>query len=103
MRHNMKKIFAATAMLLVSAVLMGTATFAWFAMNTKSVADGLQVEAYSDSLYLEISTTNIDSDFAINTSFTENNVGVLRLATHKFLKDSTIVTLGADIVNDGSR
>ena len=81
-------------MLLVSAMLMGTATYAWFAMNTSSVADGVEVEAYSDSNYLEISQA-LDSGYAANTTFTSGNQGTLRLVTHKFFNYNEIVTIVA--------
>ena len=41
----MKKLIPAMCLLLVSAVLMGTSTFAWFTMNTTVSASGMQVNA----------------------------------------------------------
>lgn len=102
MKKNMRKLVVATCLLLVSAVLMGTSTYAWFAMNTNSKADGLEVEAYSDSLYLEISQS-VDSGYAANTSFTTNNTGTLRLVTHKFFDYNEIVTITATEITDGSK
>lgn len=99
MTRKTNKILAATAMLLVSVIMLGTATYAWFAMNTRSVANGLTVEAYSDSNFLEISQNG--SDYKINTTFTENNTGLLRLVTHKFMKEGEIVTLKADEITEG--
>lgn len=89
------KIAGATAMLLVSVLMLGTASFAWFAMNTNSVADGFTVEAYTDSNFLEISQTNVDADYGINTTFTQNNTGLLRLITHKRFNANEIVTIEA--------
>ena len=40
----MKKLIPAIAMLLVSAVLLGTSTFAWFSMNNKVTVTGLQIQ-----------------------------------------------------------
>ena len=99
MTRKTNKILAATAMLLVSLLMLGTASFAWFAMNTRSVADGLTVEAYSDSNFLEISQN--DTDYSINTKFTEDNTGLLRLVTPKFMKDGEIVTITATPVTEG--
>lgn len=99
MTRKTNKILAATAMLLVSLLMLGTASFAWFAMNTRSVADGLTVEAYSDSNFLEISQN--DTDYSINTTFTDNNTGLLRLVTPKFMKDGEIVTITATPVTEG--
>ena len=99
MTRKTNKILAATAMLLVSLLMLGTASFAWFAMNTRSVADGLTVEAYSDSNFLEISS-NEDNTFDINTTFQDAS-GLLRLVTPKFMKDGEIVTLSATLVTEG--
>ena len=87
-------------MLLVSVLMLGTATYAWFAMNTRSVANGLSVEAYSDSNFLEISS-NEDATFGITTTFNEDNTGLLRLVTPKFMKDGEIVTLDYTLVTEG--
>ena len=42
---NTRKLIPALAMLLVSAVMMSTASFAWFTMNTQVEATGLQISA----------------------------------------------------------
>ncbi|MBR4768787.1 MAG: hypothetical protein IK088_07405 [Lachnospiraceae bacterium] len=43
-----KKLIPALAMLLVSASMMGTSTFAWFSMNTQVSAVGMQVKAVAE-------------------------------------------------------
>lgn len=53
-----RKLIPALCMLLISAVLLGTSTFAWFSMNTTVTATGMQVTAKTDHTYLLISTTN---------------------------------------------
>ena len=53
-----KSLFIAICLLVVSATMLGTASFAWFSMNTEVAVDGIEVEAYSDALYLQISTDN---------------------------------------------
>ena len=45
---TMKKLIPALAMLLVSAVLLGTSTFAWFSMNTQVTAKGMEVKAQAE-------------------------------------------------------
>ena len=60
--NKFKKLVPAICMLLVSAVLMGTSTFAWFSMNTTVTAKGMQVTAKSDSKFLQIITTGEFSD-----------------------------------------
>lgn len=42
-----RKIIPALAMLLVAAVMMSTASFAWFSMNTTATATGMQIKATS--------------------------------------------------------
>lgn len=93
MKRNMNKILGATAMLLVSVLMLGTASFAWFAMNTNSVADGLTVEAYTDSNYLEISKDN--SVYDTDITYETNNTGLLRLVTHKFFNANEMYTIVA--------
>lgn len=51
-----KKLIPALCMLLISAVLMGTSTYAWFSMNKTVTATGMQVTAKSNSTYLLIGT-----------------------------------------------
>lgn len=53
-----KAIVPALAMLLVSAVLLGTSTFAWFSMNDKVLVSGMQITAKSDQHYLIVGSTN---------------------------------------------
>lgn len=52
-----KKLIPALCMLLVSAVLVGTSTYAWFSMNDQVTATGLSVTAKTDQHYLIISET----------------------------------------------
>ena len=56
-----KKLIPALCMLLVSAVMLGTTTFAWFSMNNKVTATRMQIEAKTNDTYLLIST-NSDKD-----------------------------------------
>ena len=64
-----KRLIPAFAMLLVSAVLMSTASFAWFSMNTTVTAKGMQVTAKTDAIFLEINGANDGADYkTIGTS-----------------------------------
>lgn len=45
----MKKLIPALCLLLISAILMGTSTYAWFSMNNQVTATGMQVTAKADS------------------------------------------------------
>lgn len=49
-----KTILPALAMLIISAVMLSTASYAWFAMNQTVEANGMTVNVKSDSLYLLI-------------------------------------------------
>lgn len=51
------KLIPAFCMLLISAMLMGTSTFAWFSMNKTATVNGLAVKANAESIYLLISNT----------------------------------------------
>ena len=54
----MKKLIPAIVMLLISALLLSTATFAWFSMNNKVTVTGMQVKATTGpSLVISGSTT----------------------------------------------
>lgn len=44
----MKKLIPALCLLLISAILMGTSTYAWFSMNTQVTATGMQVKAQAE-------------------------------------------------------
>ena len=56
-----KKLIPALCMLLVSAVLVGTSTYAWFSMNDNVTVTGLQVTAKTDQPYLIIGTGENDT------------------------------------------
>ena len=50
-----KKLLPAVVMLLVSAIMLTTSSFAWFSMNTSVKAEGMKVTAVADQVYLQIS------------------------------------------------
>lgn len=54
------KLIPAIAMLLVSAVLVSTATFAWFSMNTQVTAKGMQVKAVAEGGIVISNSTKTD-------------------------------------------
>lgn len=68
-----KTILPALAMLIISAVMLSTASYAWFAMNPTVEANGMQVNVKSESEFLLIK--NIGSvDGVLETSaFTSDN------------------------------
>ena len=92
----MKKLIPAMCLLLVSAVLMGTSTFAWFTMNTTVTASGMKVNAvvpkslvisteeggtYSAAVDLGLST--VQSLYPVSTDDTENWYAPLTLLDNK--------------------
>lgn len=46
---KMRRLIPAIAMLLVSAVMLSTASFAWFTLSTEVTATGMQIQAKADS------------------------------------------------------
>ncbi len=81
LKTKKQRVAVATALLLLSATLLSTASYAWFAMNTKALADNFKVEAYSDSLFLEISQDN--TNWATSVSHENTSPKQLRLVTNK--------------------
>lgn len=53
-----RKLIPALCMLLVSALFVGTSTYAWFSMNKTVTANNMQITAKSDNMYLLISKDN---------------------------------------------
>ncbi len=86
-----KRVIVATALLLLSAVLLTSASFAWFAMNTRVSADDFQVEAYTDSQFLQIKKA--DGAYGnTSTSISYNaDLKPLKLVTNKTLELNDII------------
>lgn len=80
-----RKLLFSVIMLLVSAVMLSTASYAWFSMNTSVYVDGIEFEAYSDSLFLQISE-NEESGYADNITV-NNGDKALRPSAIAFLPD----------------
>ena len=83
MKIKSKKLILAVCLLLISAVMVGTASFAWFSMNTEVDVDGIEVEAYSDSLFLEVSKEKT-TGYGTAISFAGEKQ-YLRLTKHGFV------------------
>lgn len=65
-----RKLIPALCMLLVSALFVGTSTYAWFSMNTRVTATDMSVTAKSNATYLLISK---DAGVATEKSMAEAN------------------------------
>ena len=67
----MRKILPALCMLLVSAVLLGSTTYAWFSANTTVEATGMQLTAESaTSLFISNTAGYADNTFKASVVFT---------------------------------
>lgn len=87
----MKKIIPSICMLLVTAVLMGTSTYAWFSMNKEVKAEGMKVSA-STSANLIISESKITQFDGTKNEYTIN-----------FNKDNTYKVLTPVSSADGKK
>ena len=77
-----RKLLPALSMLLISALLMGSSTFAWFSMNTTVSATGMQVTATAaSSLVITNQSANINST-ATNTQGMTAITTKIKPATH---------------------
>lgn len=89
----MKKLIPALCMLLVSAVLLGTSTFAWFSMNKTVTATGMEVTAMSSSVDLIIGISNdiatVQTDLDKEVAFTKTGDDV-KVYPSAYFKDGDI-------------
>ncbi len=97
-----KRLLFAVCLLIVSATLLGTASYAWFSMNTEVNVDGIRVEAYSDSLFLEISKTKDAPAYETAVDFTSVGEVALRLAKHGFVNGNAVTLTAASATALGS-
>lgn len=70
-----KKVIPALCMLLVSAVMLGTSTFAWFSMNNTVTATNMQVTAQTNSKFLVVSNTKSLANVTTTTLDITNKTG----------------------------
>ncbi len=94
-----RKILPALAMLLVSAIMVTTASFAWFAMNRSVEANGMSVNIKSDSVYLLIADGNKTAEeiqtgkATVATGTTTDSLDLFPTA-HNATKGSDFATVG---------
>lgn len=95
-----KRLLLAVTLLLISAVLLSTASFAWFSMNTTVTVSGFELEAYSDALFLQISD---ERDGSYDTSLDlSSEAASRRLVTLGRLTSGGLV-IEATEITDGRR
>ena len=64
---KVKRLIPALAMLLIAAMMLGTSTFAWFAMGKTVTATNVKVTAKSDNIFLQIKNASGESSNAAKT------------------------------------
>ena len=95
-----KKLIPAFCLLLVSAVLMGTSTYAWFSMNKTVTATGMNITAKSDSVYLVISAGNTLNPAA--TTAKEVTTAATATSLYPVQPKGKDLTFGGDATNVGN-
>ena len=76
MKKTNRKLIPAVAMLLISAIMLSTSSFAWFSMNSTVTADGMTVKAESNEVFLEIAKT--DGAFKTAVTYTDSASDALK-------------------------
>ena len=84
-----RKLIPAIAMLLISAVMMSTATFAWFSTNAQVSATGLKISAVAKNTFLTIST---DKDEIVKDTYQKIEVNFNEATTATELYPITYFT-----------
>ncbi len=95
-----RRLSLAILMLMISAILLTTASFAWFSMNTEVRVTGIEVEAYSDSIFIKISQ-NKDSGYDFTTAVKASDKAVRPVTGVRL--ESGAVTIEATQVSDDVR
>ena len=76
-----RKFIPALVMLLVSAIMLTTASFAWLASSTEVIAGPMTVQANTDVVYLEISNDKNAAQWGNTAAAGTNASGKLELVT----------------------
>lgn len=91
---KMRKIIPAFAMLMVAAIMMSTASFAWFSLGTTATATNMQIQAQADSsLVISLDATTaafLTADASVEFAAATN---VLTPATHDDTYDYGLKTI----------
>lgn len=92
---KMRKLIPAFCMLLLSAVMLSTSTFAWFSMNTTVTATGMQVTAQaSSSIAISADGTNFGASMTLaNGPSTMNPVTMVDYSSATTLPVASIGTV----------
>ena len=71
-----KKLAPAFLMLLVSAILLATSTYAWFSMNTTVTATGMSITAEADNPFLMIQENGKTGDWTEEATLTADGANL---------------------------
>lgn len=91
-----RKLIPAFVMLIVSAIMLSTASYAWLASNTSVSAGPMTVKANTDVVYMQISNNN--SDWGITAEATKKTSGELELVNAQ-VSNTNQVTWRTSIAN----
>ena len=94
-----RKLVPALCMLLVSAVLMGTSTYAWFSMNRTVTAEGMTITAQADNVWLVINSGNTfnaeNQETSASTKATVNKLYPAAVKNSVVLDKDNVATPGS--------
>ena len=76
---KMRRLIPAIAMLLVSAVMLSTASFAWFTISNQAEVSGMQVTATAGSSLLIIDAKRAEGEAAVDVDDFKTANGILKL------------------------
>ena len=94
---KMRKIIPAFAMLMVAAIMMSTASFAWFSMGTTATATGMQIEATADSSLVISLEATLDEFLIADASVelgAQNIANGIAPATHDDARANKLKAIG---------
>lgn len=89
---NARKLLPAIAMLLISAVMMSTASFAWFSTNTTATANGMTVKIATAKTILIKDSSEAETEYSTleNHGITKDSMKPVSTVTPENTTDGTI-------------
>lgn len=104
MKKTALKLIPAVAMLLVSAIMVSTATFAWFSMNTTVEASGMQLTAVTpvNLLISEKTSGWTDADWGNSVDFSGVSVGKLYPSSTDDAVNFNAITNSGNYIGSGA-
>lgn len=86
-----RKLIPAFVMLIVSAIMLSTASYAWFANSTTVTASGMTVKANTNVKFLQISASGAEDDYGASANFDPIKQDLdLNLVHAKVAEDKTV-------------